>query len=203
MVFLLTVGYDFGGQENIIVSYIHSKGLVCFVNSWFIDDSFGNDKIPFQNENGIKTKLKKDDWYLLESFFHNSSSYYSEEQFISKCQKAQKYKKDLKIKVAALTYKFDNQDWNTVKSDIEISYILALLMGFDAWWYTDKLEDDSLNHGTPPNYDFGNKLLVPLRYYKNKYYISSTNKYSILFDFSNYPDIKFKTFKYSLYLIYQ
>jgi hypothetical protein len=198
-VFIDEFGYDFGEtreRQNEIINYIHSLGLKAFVNAWFPEDVFENNYDPVHNPNSLPSQLSRDDWYLMESFLISNKGYISnKENFLLKSQKVQNYKKEFGIKVATLSYKNNNLTWNETLEDIENSYFLSLLMGFDAWWFTDYLEYDDFNHGSIPQYNLGDILEQELTQFKNDYYIAKTNKYTFLYNFNTYPILELLAFK--------
>ncbi len=205
-VFIDQFGYDFGEtreRQNEIVEYAHNNRLICFVNCWFIDDAFSNKIDPIHNPKGIPTSLKENDWYLLESYYVSTLGYNgNSEDLIKKSLLAQKYKKELGVKIATLSYKRENASWEDSKQDINNSYFLSLLMEFDAWWFTDRLENDEFIHGHPIDLDIGNYLVQPLKRLNNKILVARTDKYYFILDNSAYPNIKLKAydliFKYAL-----
>jgi len=199
-VFIDQYGYDFGetrSRQNEVVNYAHSLGLKCFVNGWFIDESLGEQVNEKSNPQGEPTALGKDDWYLLESFYSRNDGYgMSAKDFVEKCKKAQSYKEKLGIKIAVLSYKRDVIEWNSESAKIDIynSYLLALISGFDGYWYTDHLESDSFIYGKP-SLDIGKLFKTPLVEYKEGLYYAKTDKYDMIFDYKSYPEISFKFYR--------
>ena len=171
------------------------KVLKCFVNCWYIDDAFGNSVDTIHNPKGISSVLSEDDLYLMESFYLNNSGYIQDKlSFLTKCKKAQEYRYNFNVKIVSLSYKRDVATWEESKTDIENSYITSLLMGFDGWWFTDKLENDSFIHGNQLNLNFGNSLDTPLTELEKGFFESKTDKYIYLLDTNKYPMINFETF---------
>ncbi|MFA6308843.1 MAG: hypothetical protein WC677_03750 [Clostridia bacterium] len=198
-VFIDQFGYDFGEtrqRQNSIVDYAHSKGLKCFVNCWHIDDAFGNKPDSKHNPDGLPTRLSEGDWYLLESYYVSNSGYNeSINILIEKSQKARNYKKALNINIASLSYKRDSATWDNSSTDIKYSYLLSLLMGFDGWWFTDRLESDSFKHGKPVDLDLGNTLVEGLSKFSEEYFLAKTDKYLILLDTKDYPALSIEAFE--------
>lgn len=73
-IFVDEFGYDWGvtrAQQNAMLDVIHARDLPAFVNSWFIDHTFGSQPDPiFPNGNpgSIPPKIEATDLYMLESF---------------------------------------------------------------------------------------------------------------------------------------
>ncbi len=199
-VFIDQFGYDFDetrSRQNEVVEYAHSLGLKCFVNAWFIDEALGSQPNKKHNPDGIPTALGKDDWYLLESFYCGNEGYGKDaEALAEKCRKAQWYKDKKGIKIAVLPYKRDAAEWNskTANDDINNTYLLALLLGFDGYWFTDHTEYDSFIYGKP-SLNIGKILRTPLTEYKRDYYYAKTDIYDVLFDFNDYPNISFSFYR--------
>ncbi len=153
-VFIDQFGYDFGEtrmRQNEIVDYAHEKGLKVFANAWHIDDALGDKADEIHNPQGEKTHLTKEDWFLIESFLTDNSGYREDiEAEFERYFKAVNYKKELGISIAALTYKNHHLNWENAKPEIAISYYLAISLGFDGWWYSDRLEDIEFHYGIPP-----------------------------------------------------
>lgn len=200
-VFIDQFGYDFGEtreRQNEVVSYAHEKGLTCFVNCWFVEDAFGQEIVPFSNPQGLATTLGEGDWYLLESYLQSYEESNPDQQFLlDKCQKSMKYKETLGIHLAALTYKRDSVSWEDSKQDIARSYLMALSMGFEGWWFTDRTEYDSFLHGVPLDLNLGDELVQPFTIVGEDRAIAYTDRYLILFDRSDYPDITWKIYRRS------
>ncbi len=201
-VFIDLYGYDFQvtrDRQNEIVDYAHSRGLRCFVNAWFVDDVF-SDKIDEKyNPDGRPTSLKKGDWYLLESFLMNNSGFRSDiENSMEKYIKAAEYKQKTGVNIAVLPYKPDAVSWKEADRLIKLSYLVALLLDYDGWWFSDRLEYNDLNYGPDPGLDIGNKLIEPLHVTDKSVYEAKTDKYIIRINTHNYPDISYEVFKESI-----
>lgn len=177
-VFIDQFGYGFGetrARQNSIVDYAHSKGLKCFVNCWFIDDAFGNKADRIHNSKGLQSSLSDGDWYLMESYLVENAGYNEKiKSFLEKSKKAQFYKDKLKVNISALSYKREAASWEESSGDIESSYMVSLMMGFDGWWFTDRTESDSFDHGNPVDLDIGNSLEQSLTEGSSGFYISQT-----------------------------
>lgn len=198
-VFMDQFGYDFKEtrrRQNEIVDYAHEQGLKCFVNAWFIDDALGNEVDPLHNPNGEVTHLGSGDWYLLESFYVGNDGYSQDaEALLEKCQKAISYKQELLVNMAVLSYKRDDLSWSETQEDVEKSYILGTLMGFDAWWFTDHLESDSFIYEEPLELNFGSEINQSFTVLNPKYNLVKTDFYDIFLSFENYPDYKIEFYR--------
>lgn len=196
-VFIDQFGYDFGEtreRQNALVTYAHSVGLKCFVNCWMIDDAFGNGADAVHNPAGLQSALGEGDWYLLESFLtRNDGVDIHPDAFWEKIRKAQEYKDKFKINVTCLSYKKDGISWEEVHPDIENSYLLSLLSGFDGWWFTDKLENDSFLYGMPGP-ETGNVLIEPLHQVAPGIFLAETDKYLVLYDATEFPVLRHELF---------
>jgi hypothetical protein len=67
-------------------------------------------------------------------------------------------------------------------------------MGFDGWWFTDRLESNSFNHGKPLDLDVGNSFKSVLAEFIRGYYVSKTDKYVLLFNMKDYPSLQLEAF---------
>lgn len=84
-IFMDESGYDYGitrEEFNSRVDYVHARTYanLCFVNSWNMDHVIGTaDDVGFPNTTYnpglIESNLTANDWYLLESFPVNTTSY--------------------------------------------------------------------------------------------------------------------------------
>ncbi len=193
-VFIDQFGYDFGEtreRQNEVVEYAHSQGLVCFINCWFIEDAFSDEADEIHNPKGVRGSIGKGDWYLMESYYDVKMTNPSD--FFNKCRKAAEYRNKFGVKIACLTYKRKDAAWAEVSQDIENSYLTCLLFGFDAWWYTDRLESDSFNYGNP-EINIGERLVYRAQEILPGLYLSQTDQLLFLYDMSNYPEIKKEVF---------
>lgn len=79
-IFLDDAGYDFQvprDRLNTSLEYIHSMNMSAFVNAWNADDIMADLVDPIFNPSGTPTQMGSKDFYLLESFFVNTSAYES------------------------------------------------------------------------------------------------------------------------------
>lgn len=93
-VFIDEAGYDYGVTRsglNDCIEYVHGRtyATVCFVNAWNVDHVLGTENDASYpnttyNPNLIASSLINTDWYLLESFPINTSSYTSTGGYESK-----------------------------------------------------------------------------------------------------------------------
>ncbi|MCR4443285.1 MAG: hypothetical protein QHH10_13415 [Peptococcaceae bacterium] len=194
-VFIDQFGYDFGvtrDVQNEVVEYAHGKNLKCFVNAWSIDDAFGREVDPVHNPDGRPSSLGKDDWYLMESFMMNNGGFLADcGEMMLKYRKGQYYKQTLGIKIACLTYKRKTVSWANAGSDIRRSYLLALALGFDGWWFSDRLEDEAFFYGQDPGINLGDRLLKQLEKVENNCFLAETDSFYILFNGSKYPPLRY------------
>ncbi|PKM90416.1 MAG: hypothetical protein CVU87_02275 [Firmicutes bacterium HGW-Firmicutes-12] len=193
-VFIDQFGYDFNEtrtRQNEIVDYVHSKGLSCFVNAWFIDDALGNEIDPEHNPTGEPSLLGKGDWYLLESFLMNNGGYTDWEASWNKYLKGNKYKEELGVNIVALSYKPSTMSWENALLDIRKSYMIALTLGFDGWWYSDRLEDINFLFGHVPELNLGNSMLKTMHETSPNNYVAETDLYYLVFNTNTYPPIRY------------
>jgi hypothetical protein len=191
-VFVDQFGYDWNEtreRQNIVVDYIHSKGLVCMVNAWFVDDVFGAKVDAITNPNGIESHLNNRDWYLLESFFTDGDSYRGSESYIDKYLKVKTYKEKYKFNVNVLSYKRDSISWEDSKKDIETSYVLAKCLGFEGWWFGKTDNSDNLLYGKEPSFTLGT-LSSALSKKSKKMYVAETSDYTIEYYANEIPVLK-------------
>lgn len=191
-VFVDQFGYDWNetrARQNIIVDYIHSKGLHCMVNAWFVDDALGAKVDKAANPKGTPSHLNKNDWYLVESFFIDGDSYRGDASYIQKYLKVKYYKDKLKINVAVLSYKRAHTTWQQSASDIKTSYILAQCLGFNGWWFGKTDNSDKLVYGSDPNIHLGS-VIKKLTLKSGTKYVAETQKYKIEYDAKKVPTVK-------------
>lgn len=191
-VFIDQFGYDWNEtreRQNIIVDYIHSKGMKVMANSWFVDDSLGNKVDKIANPKGLPTHLNSNDWYLVESFFSDGDSYRADASYIEKYLKVKQYRDKMKINVAALSYKRDSVSWQGASEDIKNSYILAQVLGFNGWWYGKTDNADNLLYGKDPNINLG-RIISPLKLKTNNLYAAETERYKIEYYAGSVPSLK-------------
>lgn len=191
-VFIDQFGYDWNetrARQNIIVDYIHSKGLKVMVNCWFVDDALGAKTDKFANPKGTSTHLTANDWYLIESFFTDGDSYRGDTSYIEKYLKVKQYKDSMKINIATLSYKRDNITWKQATNDIRTSYILAQCLGFNGWWFGKTDNSDNLLYGSDPNINLGTFVKQLKLESKNKY-VAETKNYKIEYYAQSIPILK-------------
>lgn len=191
-VFVDQFGYDYNEtreRQNIIVDYIHSKGLRCMANAWFVDDALGAKVDSIANPKGIPSHLNSMDWYLVESFFTDGSSYRGDTSYIEKYLKVKQYRDNMKINVAALSYKRDDITWQQAANDIKTSYILAQCLGFNGWWFGKTDNSDNLLYGKDPNVNLG-AIIKPLKLVTGNKYVAETEKYKIEYYAQKVPVLK-------------
>jgi len=195
-VFIDQFGYDYGEtreRQNTVVIYAHSIGLKCFVNAWHIEDAFGMEADAVHNPNQSESALGEGDWYLLESFLTRIDGYDEyPDNFWEKIAKAQEYQEKLKLNIACLSYKRDEASWEESAMDIENSYLLSALSGFNGWWFTDRCENDSFEYGKP--FAVGNVLKEKLYQVIPGFYLAETERYLFLYDASQFPDMTVEVF---------
>gem|GEM_PF-5471739 len=191
-VFIDQFGYDWSEtrkRQNIIVDYIHKKGLVVMVNAWFVDDALGSIKNETANPNGVSSHLNSKDWFLVESFFTDGSSYRGDPNYIEKFLKIKQYKDSMKINVATLSYKRKSTSWGQAKNDIKISYVLAQCLGFNGWWFGKTENSDNLLYGNAPGFDLGT-VTKPLEHVSGIKYVSETENYLVEYYARSVPVLK-------------
>jgi hypothetical protein len=179
-VFIDQFGYDWNEtrtRQNEIVDYAHSKGLKLIVNAWFPADVF-DAQVNVSNPAGTPTHLDSNDWYLIESFYTDGTSYRADESYINKYITAMQYHQNTGIKITTLSYKISSQDWSQASDDIRTAYILAQCLDFDGWWFSKSENNDNLLYGKDPTIDLGT-FTQYLTYDSGTKYIAITDKYTI------------------------
>ena len=190
-VFIDQFGYDWNEtreRQNIIVDHIHSKGLIVMVNAWFVDDAFGSKIDKVANSQGTTPHLNSNDWYLIESFFTDGTSYRGDASYIEKYLKVKQYKDSMKINVTVLSYKRDSTTWQQATNDVKNSYILAQCLGFNGWWFGKTDNSDNLLFGSDPNVDLG-AYVKQLELKSKNIYVAETEKYTIEYYAQTVPTI--------------
>ena len=143
-IFMDESGYDYGTNRvdfNTRVDYVHGKtySKVCFVNSWNMDHVLGTaNDVSFPNSTWnptlISSKLNNNDWYLLESFPINTTSYTngveSVSDWASRGVKAISLRNTYNINLASVGI-IDNADINAQKL-FDFLYISSLMFSFEA-----------------------------------------------------------------------
>jgi hypothetical protein len=201
-VFIDQFGYDFGEtrkKQNEIVDYAHSKGLKCMANAWLPQDAMGSEYNSVGNADSIPSHLGKGDWYVLESFLMNNSSYKTNKNSIDRYIKAKALAAEKGINILGISYKREDITWNNASTDIKLSFFLAQCLDLDGWWFTDALENDSFLYGTAPDLDLGN-FLKPLQVDINSTnkYVAVTDKYNIEYFADIEPTLILKPLKDSV-----
>ncbi len=189
-VFLDRFGYNYQQtrvRQNEIVDYAHGLGLKCFVYGYDLDETLGNLTDPINNPEGTVTHLGAGDWALLSSFLTDADGYVSLYSALAKYKKAMSYKDSLGIKIGCRSYQPSSITWAQAAEYAALSYLLALIHGFDGWWYVDDLYNDSFRYRPDPNLNLGNKLIRRFDQIAPYWYLAETDKYLIIFDFENYP----------------
>lgn len=125
-------GYDFlvsRASQNQISDYVHSLGLLMFVNAFHPDDAFSTYQHSTFNPTRIACHINSGDWYLAESYTFSNDVYVEQSMVQSKSTTLQKYQRSLGIKIATITTTasgtFDQQAF-------DFSYFTTLLFGFNA-----------------------------------------------------------------------
>lgn len=125
-------GYDFSvdrNRQNVLVEYIHYKGLNAFVNAWNPDDVFLNTVDPAKNPLGTAHMMGANDWYLSESFQIINGAYQNSNDWQVKSDKMAAHRTSFGTKMATVTTTdaspFDQAKW-------DYSYASASLYAFDA-----------------------------------------------------------------------
>lgn len=192
-VFVDQFGYDFNEtrvRQNTIVDYAHSKGLKVMANCWFVEDALGSKVDKYANPKGLPSHLNSSDWYLVESFITDGTSYRGDSSYIEKYLKVKQYKDTMKINVAALSYKMDSTSWENSSEDIKMSYIMAQCLGFNGWWFGKTENSDNLLYGKDPKVDLGSNLIRPLKLESGNKYTAETDKYNIEYYAQSKPVLK-------------
>ncbi len=189
-VFIDQFGYDWNetrARQNEIVDYAHSKGLSVMANGWFVDDIFAS-IVNDSNPTGTPTHLGANDWYLIESFFTDGTSYRADSSYIDKYIKAMQYHQSTGIKITTLSYKVSAKSWLESSEDIRISYILAECLNYNGWWFGKSDTSDNLTYGHDPSIDLGT-FTQYLTYVSGTKYIAKTTKYTIEYYADSTPTI--------------
>lgn len=192
-VFLDQYGYDYSetrARQNELVTYIHDQGLVAFANSWVVDDAFGS-TVGSANPDGTAPVLGENDWYLCESFLTSNSGYRDWYPAIAKYLKCKTYKDSLGCKIAALTYKRTAITWDEADVDAELTYMLALSLGFDGWHFTPELSDDAFLYKEDPDLNLGDELTASLEQLAPYWYVAQTDTHVIIFDTEDYSPLTY------------
>jgi hypothetical protein len=112
-------GYDFNvdrNRQNVLVEYIHYKGLKAFVNAWNPDDVFLNTVDPIKNPLGTAHMLGANDIYLAESYQIINGNYQSESDWRTKSDKMDAHRTTYGTGMAAIatagSLPFDQAKWD-------------------------------------------------------------------------------------------
>jgi hypothetical protein len=131
-VFCAQFGYDFKisrRQQNQLVDFIHSLGMLVFVTAAESDDVFGNIQNEDMNPDRTATHMTRDDWYLIEGFQIDRDIYADGTEFVAMAAKVASYSKASGVKIAGITTT-ESGEFNQDKWDY--AYYSALAYGFDA-----------------------------------------------------------------------
>lgn len=125
-------GYDYNvdrNRQNVLVEYIHYKGLKAFVNAWDPDDVFLNTVDATKNPLGTAHMMGSNDWYLAESYQIINGAYQTGSDWKVKSDKMVSYRTSFGTKMATVTTNdssaFDQTKW-------DYSYCSAVLYQMDA-----------------------------------------------------------------------
>jgi len=146
-IFMDECGYDYGnvstnGRDaiNAKVAYIHSLDYAtsCFVNAWNLDHIFGTDNdasYPNSTWNDClhDTILCEDDWFLLESFPINGTTYRSKSETIIRAENALLNRSIYGVNMAAVSVIANSAN----VSLFDFSFTCSLLFSLDAHGSSD------------------------------------------------------------------
>lgn len=134
-IFLDDFGYDFGTtreRQNEIVKYVHDSNLACFANAWNFDDIFSSNKVSIYNENGLKTNINNNDYFLLESFPYNLTQWKPLDQLLLTIDKARLYRDEFGTKICAVSpIKYSDIDAQTSQKLRLIIQAIAFVFSID------------------------------------------------------------------------
>lgn len=150
-IFIDEAGYDYGvdrSKFNELVDYVHGKTYanICFANCWNMDHIIGttNDTSypnSTYNPDLEESNLSSGDWYLLESFPVNTSSYEggyeSKVNWNARAVKADTHRYNYGINLAAVS-KIDNAT-DDGQELFDFSFISAMMWNLDAHGSSDTL----------------------------------------------------------------
>lgn len=182
-IFIDQFGYDWGetrARQNTIIDYAHSRGLSVMVNAWFPEDALGSEINKKSNPEGVESHLNSNDWSIIESFYTDGNSYRADSSYIEKYLKTKDYSEETGVKISTLSYKRNSTNWNEsiTNTDIENSYVLAHVLGFDGWWFAKYDNSDKFLYGKEPDLDLGS-VLTPLHHDSDNKYVAETENYMI------------------------
>ncbi len=155
-IFMDEAGYDYGsvatnGRDafNNKVDFVHndttSNTMVCFVNSWNIDNIIGtkNDSSypnTTWNTNLVASNLTINDWYLLESHAVNTAAYTSDDGYETKANWSSRGSKAISsrytygINLAAVSI---IEDGSSDQDQFNFMYTSAIMWSLDACGSSD------------------------------------------------------------------
>lgn len=98
--------------------------------------------------------------------------------------------------MSVLPYKRDAVAWGDEEtiSDAEMSYLLALAYGFDAWWFPAALENNAFAHADDPNFSVGSAVITSFTQLKPYQYVYETDRYIIVFDAYSYSPFEYTAY---------
>lgn len=148
-IFLDEAGYDYGtvatnGREafNDKLDYLHSKGLIAFVNAWKPEHVLGSNADASYpdttwNPNEVNSNITPYDWYLMESFGICNGTYESQTQWVARCEALSDALDEQTVKVAAVGI-IDEAD-STAQAKFNFLWISAFIAALDGCGSSDLL----------------------------------------------------------------
>lgn len=130
-IFVDEFGFDFQikrSKQNKMVKYVHSNGLIAFVNATDPDDVFGSFHIPIYNPNGVAPLVNSNDIYLAQSYQIVNGAFQIVSDWTTKANKMVTYKQQFGSKMACITTT-DNSPFDQNKMDY--AYFSTVLYNFD------------------------------------------------------------------------
>ena len=151
-------GFDFGvtrTKQNEIVDYVHSKGLMNFINCWNPDDAFA------PTDSSLLTHLDNRDIFLAESYVIINDNYQTTEEWLERSKKLVAYRKATGTRLAATTTTVSG----TFDQDkMDYAYFCSLLFNFDYFSWGEK-DFSSITAQLPfrtRKHVSGNKIISPI-----------------------------------------
>lgn len=181
-VFIDQCGYDWNetrARQNEIIDYAHSKNLSVLANSWNPDDVLGN-IINSANPTGEASHLNSNDWYLVESFITDGSSYRADTNYINKYLKSTEYHKNLGVNITTISYKISSKTIQESKEDVKLANILAKSLNFQGYWF-HQISGNQINYAEDPDIDLGT-FTKYLTFVSGTKYQAETDKYIITYN---------------------